>query len=113
HVYAADPMPRLLTAVVVNLHPWPYQASAQRQSWRERLRTFAGVTITPDFGLAAGIGCSVVRGLSVNAGAAVMWTNAVRADQVGEPIPDSANKNRPFALKTAVVGLFGLSYVFK
>jgi hypothetical protein len=112
-VFVADPMPRLLTAAIVNLHPWPYQASSDGQSWGERVRTFAGVTITPDFGIAAGIGCGLVRGLTVNAGGSVMWTNTVRADQVGQPIPDGVDKNRPFALETAAAWFFGLSYTFK
>jgi hypothetical protein len=106
-----DPLPGLLTMAVVNIHPRPYDAAAFGQTWAERVRFFAGATITPDFGAAAGAGIAIIRGLAVNAGAA--WL-LVSGPGPGETIGQApVDKNHPFRLAGGRAFFFGLSYTLK
>lgn len=105
------PMDHTMTAVILNIHPLPYDAEWPRVSWAERFRVFGGATLTPDFGLTTGVGIGLVRGLSVNTGFAIMASNRLKS---GEKLGEApANKNDPFRVQPAVAAFIGFGYVFK
>ena len=84
--YASDPPKYPLTAAILNIHPVAYDPESVKMRLAERLRLFAGVTITPDPGFCAGAGIAILRGLTVNAGVALMgfrMANNPRALVVG------------------------------
>lgn len=105
------PLDRALTMVVLNIHPWAYDSEWPRVSWAERLRAFAGGVITPDFGLTAGVGLGLVRGLTVNGGAVWLFMETPKANErVGEAPQDT---NDPFRSRVGLGGFVGFSYTFK
>jgi hypothetical protein len=105
------PLDRALTMVVLNIHPWTYDIEWPKVSWAERFRTFAGGVITPDFGLTAGVGLGLVRGLTVNGGAVWLFMETPKANErVGEAPQDT---NDPFRSRVGFGGFVGLSYTFK
>ncbi len=84
--YAADPPKNPLTAAILNIHPAAYDPESVKMTLAERLRLFAGVTITPDPGFCAGAGIALLSGLSINAGVALLgfrMANDPRALVVG------------------------------
>lgn len=106
-----DPLTGGMSIAAVNIHPWRFNSAATSITARERFRFFVGPVLTPEFGLAAGAGVAVIRGLSINAGYGVVRINTLRAgDQAGSPPTD---KNRPFSNGTAGFLFFGLGYNFK
>ena len=106
-----DPLPTLMTMGVVNIHPRPYDSDSDRSTWAERVRLFAGVAITPDFGLGGGVGVMIIRGLSVNAGWANLFVKTPRAGfSVGQtPPPDSTG----LSVGNAGVWFAGLTFSSK
>lgn len=105
------PFDRNLSMVVLNFHPKGYDSEWPRMSMAERLRLFVGGVLTPDFGVSAGIGVGLVRGLSVNIGAAWLLSETLKpGETLGEP---PLNSNDPFKTKVATTGFVGFSYAFK
>lgn len=103
-----DPLPRPLTAAVVN---WSIQGvDTQRRSPRfpERFHLFGGATLTPDFGLTAGLNFTIYRGLGVNAGRAWLFHKTAPADAL-DKAPSSSD---PLSVATAGVWFAGFSYSF-
>jgi len=108
---AADPLPRPMTLTFVNWSPLGYDAKADRMSWSERVRPFAGATLTPDFGFAFGANILLVRGVGVIGGGAVMFAKGANAEDIGAP---PANPDQPFTISYVKTKFFfGLSYNFK
>jgi hypothetical protein len=69
------------------------------------------VTLTPDFGLAGGVGYGLIRGLSINAGLAWIRVDALRkGDEIGQA-PDEPREPFRTRGKTQVVFL-GFGYNF-
>ena len=52
----------------------------------ERIRPFFGVTITPDFGLTAGVNLLLTRGIGITAGGVLMFANGAGADQIARRV---------------------------
>lgn len=105
------PLDRSMTMAVLNIHLRGYDAKWPEVTWAERFHVFVGGVITPDFGVSTGIGLGIVRGLSVNGGAAVLFMNTAKpGETIGE---EPKNGNDPFRTRAGVGGFFGLSYAFK
>lgn len=108
-----DPLPRLLSMVVVNWHPLGYDPS-KLATYKDRgsVKVFGGTTISPDFGLAIGGGYSPIKGLSVNFGWGWLFINVPREGVlVGSPVPaDEALRRDPFRRGSARTLFWGLSY---
>ena len=107
----AEPIERVMTMVILNVHPSPYDADWTFGSWAERLRLFGGAVLTPDFGITAGVGIGIVRGLSVNAGGVMLWNNALKEGETFDQPP--VNRNDPLKARASAAGFFGFSYAFK
>jgi hypothetical protein len=106
-----DPLPRALTAVVLNYNVTGYNAESSRVRLRERVNLFGGATITPEFGLTGGVNVVLVRGLGVNVGYALLFHATKReADVFGEAPSDPLD---PLRLANVGVWYAGLSYNFK
>lgn len=114
--FAADPPENPLTAAILNIHPAAYDPEAVKMTPAERFRLFTGVVMTPDPGFCAGAGIALLRGLTVNAGAALTGFRVAadpRAVSVGgRPKTEPADPDRPFKTSWRTVGFVGLGYVF-
>jgi hypothetical protein len=107
----ADPLPRLLTMVVLNWSPAGYDADAPTPQMAERVRPFVAGVVTPDPGVSVGASLLVVRGLALSGGFAVLLTRGLRpGDEVGKPPADTGD---PLDFSHATVWFAGLSYNFK
>lgn len=111
-----DPLPSLLTAAIVNWHPWGFDAESTdvlKPAWGERARFFGGTTLTPDFGLTAGFGVGIIRSVSLNVGWAWLFAQTPKPGETLGNVVTDANKGDP--LKTATIGTayVGLSFAFQ
>jgi hypothetical protein len=105
-----DPLPTLMTMAIVNIHPTTYDASSDAITAGERFRAFAGTVITPDFGITAGVGVAIIRGLSANVG----WANLfIKTPASGFAIGSSASSGSPLQVSQAGVFYAGLGFNFK
>lgn len=114
-VVVDDPMPRLVTAVLVNWHPFGYDPSKINTAGdKGSFKLSAGTTVTPDFGFVGAAGYSPIKGLTVHVGYAVLYGNSPKEGiTVGEKVPESFyNKNDPFRAAPMRTWLWGLSYSF-
>ncbi|MCU1386299.1 MAG: hypothetical protein JWL71_4996 [Acidobacteria bacterium] len=109
-VLVGDPLSRLVTMAFVNWSVAGYDAALDAVSAAERIRPFFGVTITPDFGLTAGVNLLLTRGIGITAGAVLMFANGAGADQIGTVTP---NPDAPYALSYARGLVIGVSYTIK
>jgi hypothetical protein len=110
-VLQADPATGVLSLFIINLHPWGYSARAVKSSAAERWRLFAGTVITPDFGLAAGVGVQLIRGLALNGGYAFLLSDTLRnKDKIGGA---PSNLKRPTKRGISGVLFVGFSYSFE
>lgn len=107
---SADPVTGTLSMAILNFHPWGYNPKSERLSWGERSRLFVGAVLTPEFGLGAGVGVSLVKGLSVNFGYAWMRVDTTRGGDAAGGAP--SNLKDPFRNGVARSGFFGFSYAF-
>ena len=115
-VVVDDPMPRLVTAVLVNWHPFGYDPSKINTAGdKGSFKLSAGTTVTPDFGFVGAAGYSPIKGLTVHVGYAVLYGNSPKQGiTVGEKVPDDFyNKNDPFRAAPMRTWLWGLSYSFQ
>ena len=80
-----------------------------RDDW-ERTRPFAGVTITPDVGMSAGVNVLLTRGIGVTAGAVLLFAKGAAAEDIGKA---PAHADKPYALSFAGGVVIGVSYNFK
>jgi Predicted NADH:ubiquinone oxidoreductase, subunit RnfD len=110
HKLAADPLGRVVTTSFVNWSPSGYDAEQARIAGAERLRPFFGVTMTPDFGLAAGVNVLLTRGIGVSAGGVVMFAQGAPADRIGS---EPADPDKPYRISYARGILVGITYNFK
>ena len=114
--YAADPPVNPLAAVLLDFHPIPYDPEAATMTPAERFRLFAGAVLNPDLGICAGAGYGLLRGLSLNAGMALMSISVVKDPQAvvvggrGKRVP--GDPQNPFAVKWKAVGFLGFEYSF-
>lgn len=114
NLVASDPLPRLLTAVLVNWHPWGYDVEKINTS-RDKgsFKLSGGTTVTPDFGLIGTAGYSPLKGLTVHVGYAVLLSNSPKTNvEIGKPVPDDL-KDDPFRSVRVGTWLWGLSYSFQ
>jgi hypothetical protein len=117
-MYVNDPLKNPLTAAIINWHPFKYDPEAAKISWKERFRLFFGEVLTPEIGLCAGAGIAIIRGLTINTGAALLAINSPK-----NPIPvleegkeigtKPQNKNDPFVMKGGWVFFIGFGYSFQ
>ena len=77
----ADPLARQMTLVVVNFAPKGYDPEHRPMSVAERVRRFAGVVATPDFGIGGGVSVGIWRGVGVNLGAAVLFVPSLSGSE--------------------------------
>lgn len=105
------PIERAMTMVIVNLHPRAYDSDWPRLTGAERFRFFGGAVLTPDFGLTAGAGIGIMRGLSLNVGGVLLLSNTLKDGEAIDAPP--VNSNDPFKAGRSVAGVVGLSYAFK
>jgi hypothetical protein len=114
--YAADPPKNPLTAAILNIHPVPYDPESVKMTLAERLRLFAGVTITPDPGFCAGAGCALLRGLSINAGVALMGFRAANDPRSlvvsGRAKTEPGEPDDPFITSWKQVAFLAVGYYF-
>ena len=109
-VLIADPLPRVVTSAFVNWSPAGYDAAFDTVSAAERTRPFAGVTITPDFGMIAGVNVLLTRGIGVTAGAVLLFAKGAAAEDIGKA---PTHADQPYALSFAGGVVIGVSYNFK
>jgi hypothetical protein len=76
----ADPPSGAMTFVAADFHPWAYDETTFSPTAAERFRIFSGVALTPDTGFVVGIGESLIRGLTLEAGYAFLLGNVVPSD---------------------------------
>jgi len=106
-----DPMPTVLTMVMVNIHPRAYDPQQDQPTLAERFRLFAGTSITPDFGIGGGAGVMILRGLTVNVGWANLFVRTPREGlSLGQTPPAGT---APLSAGNAGVWFAGLGYSFK
>jgi hypothetical protein len=109
--FVADPLPRRLSLVVVNMGFRRYNAEAFHPTKAERYRWFAGAIVTPDFGVAVGASALLVRGLSANAGIGVLGVRRMHEGGVLGQAP--TNGEDPLRMGHANVAFLGVGYNFK
>lgn len=114
--YADDPPKNPLAAAILNFHPIAYDPDRARMSLAERFRLFGGVVLEPDMGICAGAGFGLLRGLSVNAGLALMGLQTPR-DPRGIVVSGRAktlpgNPDAPFRTAWMTVAFAGFGYSF-
>ena len=105
----ADPLPRTLTAALVNWHPFGLDTARQ---WRAAhacsLSIFGGTTLTPTFGLTGGVGFSPLKGLTVNVGRALLFIDTLKGFT-----PDQTPEKGTLPVHGhAQTWYWGLSYAF-
>jgi hypothetical protein len=114
--YADDPPENPLTAAILNFHPAAFDPDRARMSLAERFRLFAGVVLEPDMGICAGAGFGLLRGLSVNAGLALMGLQTPRdpRDIVvnGRAKTLPGDPDAPFRTAWMTVAFAGFGYSF-
>ena len=106
----ADPLPRVVTVSFVNWSPAGYDAERDGVSGAERARPFFGATLTPDFGLTAGVNLLLVRGIGVTVGGVLMFSKGADSAEIGKA---AANPDKPYSLSSARGILLGVSYSFR
>jgi hypothetical protein len=106
----ADPMPRVVTTAFVNWSPAGYDAELDTISGAERVRPFFGATLTPDFGVTAGINVILAHGIGITAGGVVMFAKGALLEEIGKT---PANPDKPYALSYARGFVLGISYNFQ
>lgn len=104
----ADPFKGTLTQVVVNFHPRAYDPKSVSATSAEKLRLTVGAAVTPEFGISLGVGYALVRGLSVNAGAALLRVNGRRSGDIQGEAPSDLKK--PFRNTQELVYFLGLGF---
>ncbi len=108
-----DPLRGAMSLAVVNYHPVGFDPKSENPTFGERFRLFAGPVITPEFGLGAGVGYAIWRGVSVNVGYAMVRVNTLRrGDRLVNPAVAPSNLRRPFRDGNAEVVFAGLGFNF-
>lgn len=107
---ASVPFDRAMTMVTVNYHPRGFDAADPVMTSGERFRVFFSGVMTPDFGLGAGVGYGLLKGLSINAGVALLLTDTLKA---GEKLGDAPIARDPFRTRPAFTAFVGLGFAFK
>lgn len=104
-----DPLGGGITMATLNWHPVPYFTADDALSAAQRWRVFGAYTITPEPGLAAGVGFQLIRGLSIDAG--VAWLR-IKTPASGVAFGDSAADHEDGGLKHGHrrVVFFGFGY---
>jgi hypothetical protein len=107
---AEDPLSGHMPMGILNIHPWTYDADADRASWKERIRLFVGGIFAPEFGFSAGAGLQIVRGFTLNAGVGVLLIDTLKEGETIGVAP--VNRDHPFDYGTATVFFVGVGYNF-
>jgi len=97
----------VLTSLNLNIH-LPYDDSYATPTAEECWRLFAGPVLTPDVGLAAGVGWGFpfLRGVGLEAGYGVLLANVLRkGDQLGQAPTNPKRTSYRGAMGVAFVGL--------
>ncbi len=82
---AANPIAGTLSVAALNIHPKRFDPKTAKPTSAERFRFFVGACLTPEFGLGGGVGYSLIRGLSINAGYAWLRVDSIRkGDTLGQ-----------------------------
>lgn len=108
-----DPLRGAMSLAVLNFHPVSFDPKSEELTFGERFRLFAGPVITPEFGLGAGVGYAIWRGVTVNVGYARVRVNTLRrGDRLADPSVAPSNLRRPFRDGNAGVFFAGLGFNF-
>jgi hypothetical protein len=97
----------VLTSLNLNFHV-PYDDSWAEPTPAECWRVFVGPVLTPDVGIAAGLGWGLpfLRGVGIEAGYGVLLASVLRnGDKLGEPPTNSKRTSYRGAMGVAFVGL--------
>ena len=109
----ADPLSGALSLAVVNFHPWTFDPKSEIPSFGEKFRLFGGTVLTPEFGVTAGAGYAFFRGISINAGMALMRVDTLRpGDEVGEGVDTLVKPKDPFKDGWSNTFFVGLGFNF-
>lgn len=105
-----------VTYVAFNWRPWGYDESTLKPSFGEAARIVIGPTLTPNPGVAVGVGLSPfwwpsLRPFSIQGGYAVMLANVLRSNDVlGAPPTDRDRQTKRGALGALFLGIgYGLN----
>jgi hypothetical protein len=103
-----NPPTPVLTFVTADLHIRPYDETRFSPTPEERIRLLTGVAITPSAGLVVGLGCELIRGLSLEGGSAFLLSNVLPNGETFKT--DTSNKT---SLGFYGRLFFGLGYSFQ
>lgn len=106
-----DPLSSNLTILPVYLHV-PYDPTAFPPSRAERWRAFVGPVITPELGIAAGLGYSIVRGVTLNVGYSLLRVRTPANANDLNNAPSTPTGKDPLKGGRAHGPLFALGYSF-
>jgi hypothetical protein len=106
----ADPLGRQMALLVVNFAPKGFDPEAKPMMLSERIRPFAGVVATPDFGLGGGVSIGIWKGVGVNLGGAALFVPSLRGDDEIGSVP--SQPTAAFGVARATAWFFGVSYNF-
>lgn len=109
-VITADPLTRVMTMAFVNVSPGGYNADSAKMSAHERVRLMFGASLTPDFGVVAGVNILMSRGIGISIGWAALFGTGAAADAIGAPPADAKD---PFKLTVANTPFVGITYNYK
>jgi len=101
----ADPLPRVLTSVGVNVAFKKFQPSVS--DTMKGLGWYIGPTLTPNLGIATAIAGRIINGLSVNVGVALL------AVPTGDVNADAPETGKPFRTVGQVAFFAGMSFNVK
>jgi hypothetical protein len=106
-----QPISGIVTAVVVHVHPVPFDPGQPGINGGERLSFFAGITTTPSAGFTGGITLRFYRGLGVQMSYAWLRANRLKPKYTaGDTAPVGVD---PFRLGFTNALTFGISYEMK
>lgn len=109
-VLSPDPITGITNMALLNWHPWGFDENAFAPDWRETLRIFFGAVFNPEFGVSAGLGLGVIRGLSINGGLGVLVVDERKDGEEFGMAP--MDKENPFKKAYPTFWFVGFGYEF-
>jgi hypothetical protein len=105
----ADPLSGAVSVAALYIHPMPFLSGTATPSQAERFAFFIGYVVTPEPGLALGLGYKLFRGLTINVGYTGMLVDTPAS---GVQIGAEMDKKRPFDRGDARAVFAGFGYSF-
>lgn len=109
----ADPA----TWISLDYHPAKFDETRYSQTVAERFRLFGGIALTPNFGLVAGSGIGLVRGLTLEGGVGAVLANVVTGPKQSGCTPSEDNgfmcAGAPTGRRVLGIVFVGLGYSFQ